>query len=138
MLKRYSRAKPLAVGVLLLIVPVAIGVLHGEPAADQKNSAPADSSEHKHIDPVEVNGPIFVGWPKPDVALVFSGEQNGYVEPCGCAGLENQKGGLKRRFTFLKQLRDKGWNVVPMDIGGQEARTGVQAELKVDFTLLRS
>ena len=43
---------------------------------------------------------------------MFSGEQNGYLEPCGCAGLENQKGGLKRRFTFLKQLRDKGWNVV--------------------------
>ena len=73
-------------------------------------------------------------WPKPDVALVFSGEQNGYLEPCGCAGLENQKGGLKRRFTFLKQLREKGWNVVAMDLGGQETRTGVQAVRKVDFT----
>ena len=49
-------------------------------------------------------------------------------------GLENQKGGLKRRFTFLKQLREKGWNVVAMDLGGQETRTGVQAVRKVDFT----
>ena len=52
--------------------------------------------------------PIFVDWPKPDVALVFSGEQDGYLEPCGCAGLENQKGGLKRRFTFLKELARQG------------------------------
>jgi hypothetical protein len=50
-------------------------------------------SEHEKIDPVEVNGPIFVDWPKPDVALVFTGEQDGFLEPCGCAGLENQKGG---------------------------------------------
>src|SRR5262245_27409076 len=75
-------------------------------------------------DPVAVNGPIFVGWPKPDVALVFTGEQNGYLEPCGCAGLENQKGGLRRRFTFLKGLRAKGWPVVAMDLGGQEQRFG--------------
>src|SRR4029079_232191 len=86
------------------------------------------------------NGQIFIDqttkqpWPKPDVALVFSGEQNGYLEPCGCAGLENQKGGLKRRFTFLKQLREKGWNVVAMDLGSQETRTGIQAIRKVDFT----
>ena len=83
----------------------------------------------------QANGPIFVDWPKPDVALVFSGEQDGYLEPCGCAGLENQKGGLKRRFTLLKELRDKGWPVVAMDFGGQEKRTGVQAEIKFDFAL---
>src|SRR5688572_7206502 len=52
------------------------------------------------IDPIKENGSIFVDWPKPDVLLVFSGEQDGYLEPCGCAGLENQKGGLQRRFTF--------------------------------------
>ncbi|HVT30926.1 MAG TPA: multiheme c-type cytochrome, partial [Lacipirellulaceae bacterium] len=135
MLKRYTQLKVLAVAALLLGVAVAADALRGEPAADQDKKASTDTTEHKHIDPVAVNGPIFVGWPKPNVALVFSGEQNGYLEPCGCAGLENQKGGLKRRFTFIKQLRDKGWNVVPMDLGGQEVRTGVQAELKVDFTL---
>ena len=91
--------------------------------------------ERKAVDPIEANGPIFVGWPKPDVALVFSGEQDGYLEPCGCAGLENQKGGLRRRFTLLKQLRDRGWPVVAMDLGGQEKRTGVQAEIKFDFAL---
>jgi hypothetical protein len=92
-------------------------------------------AERKKPDPVAANGPIFVDWPKPNVALVFSGEQDGYLEPCGCAGLENQKGGLRRRFTLLKQLHDKGWPLVEMDLGGQEKRFGVQAELKFDFAL---
>ena len=89
----------------------------------------------KKVDPVATNGAIFVDWPKPDVALVFSGEQDGYLEPCGCAGLENQKGGLRRRLTLLKDLRDKGWPLVAMDLGGQEKRFGVQAEIKFDFAL---
>ena len=92
-------------------------------------------AERKKVDPIDANGAIFVDWPKPDVALVFSGEQDGYLEPCGCAGLENQKGGLRRRFTLLKELRDKGWPVVAMDLGGQEKRFGVQAEIKFDFAL---
>jgi hypothetical protein len=92
-------------------------------------------SKHKPVDPVETNGAIFVDWPKPDVVLFFSGEQDGYLEPCGCAGLENQLGGLKRRFTALTQMRNKGWPVVAMDLGGQERYTGVQAEIKFDFAL---
>jgi Cytochrome c554 and c-prime len=90
-------------------------------------------AEKEQVDPIAANGEIFVDWPKPDVAFMFSGEQDGFLEPCGCAGLENQKGGLRRRFTLLKELRDKGWPVVAMDNGGQEKRTGVQAEIKMDF-----
>jgi hypothetical protein len=134
--KRYLQARRLtfaAVCLAVLAVPVAVGILRGDPGADSGAAYP-ERPERKKVDPIAVNGEIFVGWPKPDVALVFSGEQNGYLEPCGCAGLENQKGGLKRRFTFIKQLRDKGWNVVPMDLGGQVTRTGVQAARKVDFT----
>jgi hypothetical protein len=90
---------------------------------------------HEIVDPVATNGPIFVGWPKPDVALLFSGEQDGYLEPCGCAGLENQKGGTMRRATLIEQLRGDGWPLVAMDLGGQEKRFGVQAELKCSFAL---
>ncbi len=81
-------------------------------------------------DPIEANGEIFVDWPKPDAALVLTGEQQGYLEPCGCAGLTNQKGGLKRRSTFLKQLRDDGWPVVALDTGGQVKRYGPQTQIK--------
>lgn len=86
-------------------------------------------------DPVVANGAIFVDWPKPDVALLISGEQNGFLEPCGCAGLENQKGGVKRRHTLINQLRANGWPIVPLDLGGLTKRTGVQAELKYTYML---
>lgn len=82
------------------------------------------------IDPVKVNGPIFVDWPKPDLALVFSGELDGYLEPCGCAGLDNQKGGLKRRMAFLDGLRTQGWQLAAFDVGGLTKRLGLQAETK--------
>src|SRR6185369_12672474 len=137
MSNRYLKARRLTFAIVCLAifaVPIAVGILRGESGADAGATAYPERPERKKVDPIAVNGEIFVDWPKPDVALLFSGEQNGYLEPCGCAGLENQKGGLKRRFTFLKGLRDKGWNVVAMDLGGQETRTGVQAIRKVDFS----
>ena len=91
--------------------------------------------KHDTVDPVATNGPIFAGWPKPDVALLFSGEQDGYLEPCGCAGLENQKGGTMRRGALIKQLRADGWPLVAMDLGGQEKRFGAQAEIKFNTAL---
>jgi hypothetical protein len=91
--------------------------------------------KHAPIDPIAVNGSIFVDWPKPDVALMFSGEQDGFLEPCGCAGLQNQKGGLKRRHSLIKELEAKGWPVVPLDVGGLTKRYGIQSELKFDYAL---
>jgi len=73
-------------------------------------------------------------WPKPKALLVISGRQHGYIEPCGCAGLANQKGGLMRRFTLIKKLRATGWNVIPLDVGNQVRRFGVQAGLKFQRT----
>jgi hypothetical protein len=117
--------------VLICIVGASIAQVGGAERSEGQDEA--RYTEKKHVDPVATNGKIFVGWPKPDAALIFSGEQDGYLEPCGCAGLENQKGGLRRRFTLFKELRAKGWPIVAMDNGGQEKRTGVQAEIKTDF-----
>ena len=86
--------------------------------------------EHKLPDPIKTNGEIFVDWPQPDVALVISGEQMGFFEPCGCAGLENQKGGMKRRHTLAKQLVAHDWPLVAVDLGGQIRRYGPQAVIK--------
>lgn len=83
------------------------------------------------IDPIEANGEIFTDWPAPDLALMFTGQQMGFLEPCGCAGLENQKGGFKRRMTMMKQLRDQGWPLVAMDTGGLTRRFGAQAQMKL-------
>jgi hypothetical protein len=96
--------------------------------ADAKN---ADGTYGKdHVDPVKRNGPIFVDWPKPKVALLFSGAQDGYIEPCGCAGLENQKGGLSRRHQLIKRLTADGWPVAAFDAGGLIKRYDRQQEIK--------
>lgn len=73
-------------------------------------------------------------WQKPAFALFCTGRQNGYIEPCGCTGLANAKGGLSRRHAFLRQLQDRGWQVVPVDVGNQVNRFGAQAELKLQTT----
>ncbi len=86
------------------------------------------------FDPVKENGPIFEGWPKPKLALVISGRQDGYLEPCGCAGLDRMKGGLARRHTMFKQFRADGWPVVGLDVGGLVKTYGRQAELKLQIT----
>ena len=89
-----------------------------------------ESSEPAAFDPVKVNGPIFKDWRTPDMAVVITGELLGYIEPCGCAGRENQKGGIARRDSFLKQLRDKGWPLLTLDVGGLIHRFGRQTEIK--------
>jgi hypothetical protein len=127
----------IAAAVIALLVVLASWWSGPQPAAIAAGDAAPKPLYDKHapVDPVAVNGEIFVGWPKPDVALVFSGEQDGYIEPCGCAGLQNQKGGLKRRHTLLKQLAAKGWPVVPLDVGGLSKRFGIQTDLKFDAAL---
>jgi ribosomal protein L40E len=87
------------------------------------------------IDPIKQNGKFFVGWPKPEVALVISGRQDGYLEPCGCAGLDNQKGGLARRHSMIEELSSQGWLLVPLDVGNSVRRFGKQAELKFATTV---
>ncbi|WP_425613398.1 multiheme c-type cytochrome [Anatilimnocola sp. NA78] len=79
--------------------------------------------------------PLFAGWPEPKLVFFITGQQQGYIEPCGCTGLENQKGGLARRQTLLNDLREKrGWNVVAIDVGSQSKRFGRQPEIKFQRT----
>jgi 2',3'-cyclic-nucleotide 2'-phosphodiesterase (5'-nucleotidase family) len=98
-------------------------------------SIAADLAPKAKIDPIQANGPIFEGWQKPQVTLLISGELDGYIEPCGCAGLENQLGGLKRRATFIKSLRDKGWPIVALDLGGLVKNPGEQSAIKFRYEL---
>jgi hypothetical protein len=104
-------------------------------AADTGGPKTPAEREAEIADALKKNGPILVDWPKPQVALVFSGEMDGYIEPCGCAGLDNQLGGLKRRHTFLKKLAADGWNPVPLDMGGLVKRTGPQQNIKYKYAL---
>lgn len=74
------------------------------------------------------------GWPEPWACLFITGRQHGYIEPCGCTGLENQKGGLNRRDTLLTQMKERGWTMVPVDAGDQVRRQGVQQDIKFGST----
>lgn len=74
-------------------------------------------------------------WPTPAAALVVTGQQHGYIEPCGCTGLTRQKGGVARRFTFLERLREDGWQLLPIDTGNLIRRFGRQGEIKFHRSL---
>ena len=74
-------------------------------------------------------------WPRPEALLVITGRQHGYIEPCGCTGLDRQKGGMARRFTLIEQLREKGWPILAVDAGNQVRRFGRQAEVKLQQTV---
>lgn len=103
-------------------------------AADPPPAAPealADKHDGEPFDPIKEHGEIFVGWPaRVKLALVITGREEGYLEPCGCAGLERMKGGMSRRHSLFKELANKGWPVVGIDVGGQAKGYGRQAEIK--------
>jgi hypothetical protein len=86
-----------------------------QPKSDKKKSVVPDK-------------PLFDGWGKPALALVLSGEQHGYFEPCGCA--ENQSGGVSRRHDLIKQMQAKGWPLTGLDLGGTVNRNRPQTKLK--------
>jgi hypothetical protein len=122
----------LVVALLSLVaLPVLLrskGLLAQQPS-DQGSARKAASSDGRASSP-----PSCLKWPKPDVALFVTGRLEGYIEPCGCTGLANAKGGLSRRHAFLEQLRALGWCVIPIDAGEQVRRIGVQAEIKFQTT----
>src|SRR5262245_6256030 len=61
---------------------------------------------------------LFRDWPTdhaPDLVLVLSGQQHGYINPCGCS--EPQYGGLPRRYNLIQSLLQRGWPVAGVDLG---------------------
>ena len=72
------------------------------------------------------------------LTLVVSGEELGYLEPCGCA--DGQLGGFPRRDSLLKQLEAKGKNLLLVANGNLIDNPGRQSELKAEigFTALKA
>ena len=113
----------------------------GGGTATERETVPAKKTfgKGKHsgipFDPIKEHGTYFDGWDKPQLTLVITGRQDGYLEPCGCAGLDRTKGGLSRRHSLFEQLRQQGWPVVGLDVGGLIKGFGRQAELKFHTTV---
>lgn len=123
------------IAVFALGISTTAGGCSHEPSARAADPAAGVAPEIE-AEAIRRNGPLFVDWPKPRFALVFTGDLGGYIEPCGCAGLENLKGGLSRRHALLQQLRNQGWPTAAFDLGGQVRRVGVvQTEIKLQATV---
>ena len=84
---------------------------------------------------IEAGRPYCDGWEKPPFAFFITGRQHGYIEPCGCTGLDHQKGGLARRETLYRQLKARGWPLIPIDVGNQVRRFGPQPAIKFQTTM---
>jgi hypothetical protein len=104
-------------------------------SSDSAESQGGYPKDKEPVDFIKRNGAIFTGWEKPKLAIVVSGMLDGYIEPCGCAGLDNQKGGLSRRHTMIRQLQEKEWPVISIDLGGMVRRLGPQASIKLQRSL---
>jgi hypothetical protein len=128
------------------VAPVtpAAPAIEKKPEPPEHGPAPVGTGPHTNknsgipFDPVKENGPIFVDWPKPKLALVITGNQEGYLEPCGCAGLDRMKGGMSRRYELFQMLRQDpkyGWPVLGIDVGGTAKGFGKQAELKFQIAV---
>jgi hypothetical protein len=115
-----------------------------EPAKDEPATLPKKAVApprltkvpRKPFDAVKQNGPIFKDWKKPKAAIAITGMEQGYIEPCGCAGLERMKGGMSRRSSLLQQLRKEGWPLVAVDVGGLTPHHGYGPETEIKFQTL--
>jgi hypothetical protein len=124
---RTVRRFRLPASLLLLVTPVLLAATIPSGPAPDRGAGVDDAL-------VETfrgrNGAVFTGWARPRALLVITGELDGYIEPCGCTGKENQKGGLSRRKNFLRSIEAAGWPLLAVDLGGQVKRFGRQTEAK--------
>lgn len=81
---------------------------------------------------------LFADWPTPVATLLISGEQNGYLEPCGCTS--GQLGGLRRRYDLIQRIREQHkWPLALVDLGSlikdpASARGGPE-QIKLKFNV---
>ncbi|MHC4267729.1 MAG: multiheme c-type cytochrome [Planctomycetota bacterium] len=67
------------------------------------------------------------------VHVAFTGEENGYLEPCGCS--EAQLGGFPKRHTLINHLMKKDENLILLSLGDIPDKIGRQDEIKMETAL---
>src|SRR5262245_15741109 len=98
--------------VRLMIFAAGLAVTIAACAAGTK-----PSDEPKSLSSKPLPATLFQNWPQktPDVAILLTGEQHGYLKFCGCS--QPQYGGFERRYNFIAKLREKGWPIACVDLG---------------------
>lgn len=92
--------------------PAEAGALE-KPAAD---AAPSATGSAEATPKAAAGKTPFADGPPPAGVLIISGEQLGYLEPCGCT--QGQLGGLIRRYDLVDRLANKQkWPVALVDLG---------------------
>jgi hypothetical protein len=126
-----------APGRALLTVPAALvlivlSALAGTRLARLLNKPPGPEPEAERAPPTALGLRLpdrleraFLAWgPRPpDVVLLLTGQQHGYLLPCGCS--QPQTGGLERRYNLLRLLKARGWPVVAVDLGDVARKEGI-------------
>ncbi|WP_435006533.1 multiheme c-type cytochrome [Tundrisphaera lichenicola] len=115
--------RPVAAVGLVAVVLIYVGCSKPREAAIPApvdrvdSSSPSASTSNIEVSATEKIPKVIAEWSTtpPTGILLVSGEQNGYLQPCGCT--DGQLGGLGRRFDLIDKLRSRGWPVVPIDLG---------------------
>ena len=118
---RICRRPTVAVGLVAALLAY-VGCSRPSPTGGESPGQGSGASAAKPAGPEAVVKKAGAGqstladWPKPLAALVISGEQLGYLEPCGCT--QGQLGGLLRRYELVDRLnRDQKWPLALVDLG---------------------
>jgi len=67
------------------------------------------------------------------INIIFTGEENGYLEPCGCS--EKELGGLPKRHSLINLLKKKDEDWILLSLGDLPGKVGRQDEIKMETTL---
>ena len=81
----------------------------------------------------EVEGDLNIAPFTPVIHVVFTGEENGYLEPCGCS--EKQLGGFSKRHTLINHLREEDGHLILLSLGDLTGNVGRQGEIKMETAL---
>ncbi len=71
-------------------------------------------------------------WAGTSLTIIYSGNLDGELEPCGCSA-EGNLGGIKRRATLLQNLRTKDPSLVVISAGGLLSTDGPGDRLKGEY-----
>ena len=74
------------------------------------------------------------GWAGDSLTIIYSGNLDGELEPCGCSS-EGDFGGIKRRATLLEQLRKEIPSLIVVSAGGLLSAAGPGDRLKGEYIL---